>query len=122
MSNGSATMTDLVALPEDVREHKFEGRNAMMKAFGGRLLGAGLASKLVPLPDGRLLVLTTVDNTIGLVLDLERREATRLTVPDTPEWSWLRGAYTALFDGERLVIANMSEVAIIETALVEREH
>ena len=114
-------------LPKEMRDRKLRSVRETTEALGGpeRVLGTEPVASLRPLDDGRLFARITseAENGLvvtGLVLDVPRREATRLVLPaDREDWQWMRGS-GMYFDGmDRLVLNEGLRAAGLLTAHVE---
>ncbi len=116
------TQVSVLFLPKEMRERKLRENREFVEAFGGpeRVLGTQFVSSLQVLEDGRLFARSTSENTLGLFLDVERREAARLALPEREDWLWMR-ASGVYFDGmDRAVLTEGLKAAGLLTAQIER--
>ncbi len=118
-------LASVIFLPREMRARELREQQETIEAFGGptRVLGSQSVTTLRPLHDGRLFArITSVrpDSTItnGLVLDLERLEATPVVVPaGHKERLRLRGG--VYLDGLDRVVLKPRGNAGLETARIE---
>ena len=115
-------LSHILPLPEPMRRDLIEKRAARIEDFGGAgwVIGLSFFRQLTSMDDGRLLLLGRYDDWLGVVLDPQTRVATPILIPGDGDWGWLEGASAGLFDDGRLVLTHLTEVSIIETALVSR--
>ena len=116
------TLVSVLFLPQKMRDRKFREHLETVEAFGGpeRVLGQQFVTSLRPLEDGRLFARITSGNSIGLLLDVEHREAARLEFPaEREDWLWMRGS-GVYFDGmDRAVLTEGVRAAGLLTARIE---
>ena len=118
-SDGGLVST--VFLPRDMRALELTRNAADIEAWGPeRVLSSQIVASLRPLGDGRLFARITSENTLGLILDLTDRVATRLVFPaEREDWAWMR-ASGVYFDGmDRLVLTEGLKAAGLQTAKIE---
>lgn len=124
--DGAGRLLRWAYLPEEMRTALLERSARTTEALGGPsvVLGTTLGSVLHALGDRRLFLRITYLDTIGLILDPDSLSATPVTVPDGPEWRWLRDTAVGFFDGKRLVVEGLgggpAALAIAETELIAR--
>ncbi len=119
-SDGGLVST--VFLPKDMRARELTRNAAAIEAWGGpeRVLSSQIVASLRPLGDGRLFARITSDNTLGLILDLTDRVATRLVFPaEREDWSWMRASGVYLDGMDRLVLTEGLKAAGLLTAKIE---
>ncbi|WP_419949566.1 hypothetical protein [Candidatus Palauibacter sp.] len=116
------TLVSVLFLPRGMRDRQLRLNRETVEAFGGpeRVLGTQFVTSLRPLDDGRLFARITSENTLGLFLDVERRDAARLVFPaEREDWSWMQ-ASGVYFDGmDRAVLTEGLKAAGLLTAQIE---
>ena len=124
--DGAGRLLRWAYLPEEMRTALLERSAETTEALGGPtvVLGTTLGSVLHALGDRRLFLRITYLDAIGLILDPDSLSATPVTVPDGPEWRWLRDTAVGFFDGKRLVVEGLeggpAALAVVETELIAR--
>lgn len=120
--DSEGTLLSVLFLPKRMRDRELSADRETIELFGGpeRVLGTQFVLSLRPVEDGRMFARFTSGNTIGLLLDVERREAARVAVPaEREDWLWMRGS-GVYFDGmDRAVLTEGLKAAGLLTAQIE---